>query len=114
MKAPARLPMLIAAPLVLMDLGLFVVAWFLMVSALIFTSEVSLWFMTLVATASAALYAFCLYFIAADALQFGAGGLRTPRRLLRCSLFGLATNAMAALLAYVVLMVTLVLAGGIF
>lgn len=113
MKVSPRLLMVITAPLMLLDLGLFVIAWFVMGSALIVAAEAfpSLWPMTMAAAVSAALYVAGLVFIAADALEDGVPGLRRPRRLLTCSLFGLAMNSAAALLALVVLIATLFFAG---
>jgi hypothetical protein len=108
--------MVIATPLMLVDLGLFVVAWFFIAGALIVDADVfpSLWPMTIAAAVSAALYAVGLVFIATDALEDGVRGLRRPRRLLTCSLFGLAMNSAGALLAFVVLIAALFFAGAVF
>lgn len=116
MKVTPRLLVLITAPLILVDLGLFVVGCFMMGSALIVAVEVfpSLWPMTLVAMASALLYLAGLFFVAADALEYGVHGLRNPRRLLNCSLFGLAMNSIAVVLGFVVMITTLAIAGALF
>jgi hypothetical protein len=113
MKVSPRLLMVIAAPLMLVNLGLFVIAWFVMGSALILAADAfpSLWPMTIAAAISAALYTVGLFFIAVDTLEDGARGLRRPRRLLTCSLFGLAMNSAGALLGLVVLIATLFFAG---
>jgi hypothetical protein len=61
-----------------------------------------------------AVYLAGLVFVAADAIEHGLRDLRTPKRLLRCSLFGLAMNLTGAVLGIVVLLWLLAISGSIF
>ena len=88
MKGRARLLVAIAAPLMLVNLGLFVIAWFLVGSALIVTVEgfPALWPMTLVVAASAVLYVAGVD-IAADALEDGVRGFPQAEEIVESSIF---------------------------
>jgi hypothetical protein len=116
MRFRAGVMVLFATPLILVDLGLLLVAGFMLGSALALTVPVfpSFWPLTLVAAVSAAVYVACLVFAAADALRDGVRQLATPVRMLDCSLFGFAMNSLGALLGFVVLGVTLALSGSVF
>ena len=116
MKARPLLTMLVATPLVLVDLALLFIAGFLIFSTLylIVPAFPSLWPLTIGVALCAALYVAGLVFVAVDALESGVRALRSPRRLLRCSLLGFGMNAAGALLGFVVLVATLLIVGGIF
>jgi hypothetical protein len=73
-----------------------------------------LWLLTLGAAVSAALYLAGLVFIVMDALEDGVRQFRNPGRILRCSLLGFGMNSAGAVLGLVLLLVTLLVAGGVF
>lgn len=108
--------MLVATPLVLVDLALLLLAGFLMFSTFYLVVPVfpSLWPFTIGVAICTALFVAGLVFVAADAIEDGVRALRSPRRVLRCSLLGLAMNAAGVLLGFVLLVATLLIAGGVF
>ncbi len=116
MRLRAGVMVLVATPLILVDFGLLVLAGFLFWSTLALTVPVFpyLWPLTFVAAVSAVLYVGGLVFLAADALQDGVRQLRTPKRMLHCSVFGFAMNSVGALLGVVMLGATLVFSGSVF
>jgi hypothetical protein len=113
MSLRSGLKVLLAAPLVLVDLGLLLVAVVLLGEVLDLLVRVfpALWPMLVVAVASTSLYLAGLFFVAADHFQHGIRALLSPQRLLPCSPWGLAMNAFGALLAVVICLVTLASAG---
>lgn len=113
MRTRSVLTMLLATPLMLVDLGLLALAGFLLFSAfwLVVPAFPSLWPLTLGVAASTVLYVTGLLFIAADALEAGFRRLPTPNRILQCSLLGFAMNIAGVLLGFVILFVTLALIG---
>jgi len=106
----------VAAPLMLLDLGLFTLAGFFLFWALWVVIPIfpSLWLLTLGVVISCALYLGGLALIAADALEDVVRGFRTPKRALRCSLLGLGVNSAGALLGFVIVLVTVALRGGLY
>jgi hypothetical protein len=74
----------------------------------------SVWLLTLGAVVSATLYLAGLLFIVMDAVEDGVRQFRNPSRILRCSLLGLGMNSAGALLGLVLLLCTLLVAGGFF
>jgi hypothetical protein len=107
---------LIATPLILVDFALLVLAGFLLWSTLALTVPVfpHLWPLTFVVAVATAVYVAGLGFLAADARRDGVRQLRTPKRVLHCSLLGFAMNSLGALLGVVVLGATLVFSGSLF
>jgi hypothetical protein len=116
MRARSVFTAVLATPLILVDLGLLALAGFLLFWALWVAIPVfpSLWLLTLGVATSSAVYLGGLVLIAAVALQDGVRELRTPNRVLRCSLLGLGMNSAGALLGFVILLVTLSLRGGLY
>jgi hypothetical protein len=108
--------MLVATPLILLDLGLLLVAIYLLFSVFYLAVPVlpSLWLLTLGAVVSAALYVAGLVFIVMDAFEDGVLQFRSPSRVLRCSLLGFGMNSAATVLGFILLLVTLLVAGGVF
>jgi hypothetical protein len=108
--------MLVATPLILLDMGLLLVAIYLLFTVfyLAVPAFPSLWLLTLVAVVSATLYLAGLVFIVMDALEDGVRQFRNPDRILRCSLLGFGMNSAGAVLGFVLLLLTLLVVGGIF
>jgi hypothetical protein len=108
--------MLVATPLILVDLALLLLTTFLMSWAfyVIVPAFPSYWPLSIAIAISAALYVAGLTFIAADALETGVRALRSPGRVLRCSLLGLGMNAAGAVLGFVAIFAALLFVGAIF
>lgn len=113
MRVRSVFSILLAAPLMLVNLGLLALAAFLLFWALslVVPSFPTLWPLTLGVAASAGLYVAGLVFIAADTLEGGLHHLRTPNRILRCSFLGLAMNIAGVLLGIVIILATLAFIG---
>lgn len=84
MKVRAGLMLVLATPLILLNLGLLVLAWFLLWSGLVITGRAlpSSWPFFLLVAMPTAVYLAGLVFVAADAIEHGLRDLRTPKRLL--------------------------------
>jgi hypothetical protein len=116
MRSCFGLRALVVGPLILVDLGLLMLAGFLLGGSLVLTVPLfhSEWPLTTVMTIAAAAYLTGLVCVVADSLQGGLHQLRTPKRALRCSLFGLAVNTAGAIVGLLALVAAFAFGGALF